>query len=69
MTKGKARGPGPGTATIYALVGGPALMRVLAPLTAIDAALLFGLSGLPWIGAFALFVVLYAPLLAGRRRA
>ncbi len=69
MTKGKARGPGPGTATIYALVGATALMRVLVPLTAIDAALLFGLSGLAWIGAFALFVVLYGPLLVRARRA
>ena len=64
---GQALTAGPGTATIYALVGAAALMRVLAPLTAIDAALLFGLSGLAWIGAFALFVVLYGPLLAGRR--
>jgi uncharacterized protein involved in response to NO len=66
---GRALTVGPGTATIYALVGAAALMRVLAPLTAIDAALLFGLSGLAWIGAFALFVVLYGPLLVGRRRA
>ncbi len=44
-------------------------MRVLAPLTAIDARLLFRLSGLAWIGAFALFVVLYGPLLARPRRA
>ena len=44
-------------------------MRVLAPLTALDAALLFGLSGLAWIGAFSLFVILYGPLLVGRRRA
>ncbi len=67
--RGQAHTAGPGTATIYALVGAAALMRVLAPLTAIDAALLFGLSGLAWIGAFALFVVLYGPLLVGRRRA
>ncbi len=44
-------------------------MRVLAPLTAIDARLRFGRSGRAWIGALALFVVLYGPLLAGRRRA
>ncbi len=66
---GQALTAGPGTAAIYALVGAAALMRVLAPLTALDAALLFGLSGLAWIGAFALFVVLYGPLLVGRRRA
>ena len=59
---------GAGTTWCYALVGAAALMRVLAPLTAIDAALLFGLSGLAWIGAFGLFVVLYAPLLAGPGR-
>ena len=66
---GRALTAGPGTAAIYALVGAAALMRVLAPLTALDAALLFGLSGLAWIGAFALFVILYGPLLVGRRRA
>ena len=66
---GRALTAGPGTAAIYALVGAAALLRVLAPLTALDAALLFGLSGLAWIGAFALFVVLYGPLLVGPRRA
>ncbi len=66
---GRALTAGPGTAAIYGLVGAAALMRVLAPLTAIDAALLFGLSGLAWIGAFALLVVLYGPLLARPRRA
>jgi len=66
---GRALTAGPGTAAIYALVGAAALMRVLAPLTALDAALLFGLSGLAWIGAFSLFVILYGPLLVGRRRA
>ena len=66
---GRALTAGPGTAAIYALVGAAALMRVLAPLTALDAAPLFGLSGLAWIGAFALFVVLYGPLLARPHRA
>ncbi len=66
---GRALTAGPGTAAIYALVGAAALLRVLAPLTALDAALMFGLSGLAWIGAFALFVVLYGPLLVGPRRA
>ncbi len=32
------------------------------------AALLFGLSGLAWIGAFGLFAILYGPLLMGRTR-
>ena len=66
---GQALTAGPGTAAIYALVGAAALLRVLAPFTALDTALLFGLSGLAWIGAFALFVILYGPLLIGRRRA
>ena len=50
----------------YGLVNLAALMRVLTPLAPDDAALLFGLSGLAWIGAFGLFAILYGPILAGR---
>ncbi len=59
---------GAGTTCCYGLVGVAALARVLAPLVPDSMALLFGLSGLAWIGAFGLFVVLYAPLLTGRAR-
>jgi uncharacterized protein involved in response to NO len=66
---GRALSAGPGTTAIYTLVGVAALARVLTPLAPIDATLLLGLSGLGWIGAFGLFVVLYGPLLARPRRA
>jgi uncharacterized protein involved in response to NO len=56
----------PGTIMIYGLVDAAALVRMLAPFAPNDAATLLGLSGLCWIGAFGLFVVLYGPLLAGR---
>ncbi len=63
---GQSLSAGPGTAMIYGLVSAAALLRILAPFAPIDATVLLGLSGLCWIGAFGLFVVLYGPLLAGR---
>jgi uncharacterized protein involved in response to NO len=65
---GRALTAGVGTTLCYGLVGLAALTRVLAPLVPDAAALLYGLSGLAWIGAFGLFVVLYAPLLTGPAR-
>lgn len=50
------------------LVGLAALARVVAPLAPDGAALLLGLSGLAWVGAFGLFVMLYGPLLTGLER-
>jgi uncharacterized protein involved in response to NO len=50
---------------IYGLVSAAALLRILAPFAPIDTTTLLGLSGLCWIGAFGLYVVLYGPLLAG----
>ena len=40
----------------------------MAALVPGGAALLFGLSGLAWIGAFGLFAILYGPLSIGRAR-
>lgn len=65
---GRALTAGVGTTLCYGLVGLAALTRVLAPLVPDAAALLYALSGLAWIGAFGLFVVLYAPLLTGPAR-
>ncbi len=59
---------GAGTTWCYGLVSLAALARVVAPLAPDGAALLYGLSGLAWIGAFGLFVMLYAPLLTGLER-
>ena len=63
---GQSLSAGPGTTMIYGLVSAAALVRILAPFAPNDATTLLGLSGLCWIGAFGLFVVLYGPLLAGR---
>ena len=63
---GQSLSAGPGTTMIYGLVSAAALVRILAPFAPNDATTLRGLSGLCWIGAFGLFVVLYGPLLAGR---
>ncbi len=62
---GQSLRAGPGTAMIYGLVSAAALLRIFAPFAPNDATTLLGLSGLCWIGAFGLFVVLYGPLLAG----
>ncbi len=59
---------GTGTTLCYGLVGRAAVTRVLAPLVPGGAALLVGLSGLAWNGAFGLFAILYGPLLIGRAR-
>jgi uncharacterized protein involved in response to NO len=64
---GHALRAGPATQAIYALVLAGALLRVIAAiigsLTLIDAA------GAAWIGGFALFVIVYGPLLALRKPA
>ncbi len=65
---GQALTAGTGTTMCYALVGLSAISRLSAPLVPGGTALLFGLSGLAWIGAFGLFAALYAPLLVGLGR-
>ena len=64
---GRALSAGPGTTMIYGLVSVAALARVAAPFAPNGAMELLGLSGVCWVGAFGLFVVLYGPLLAGSR--
>ena len=58
---------GAGTVAIYVLVSLAALLRMLSPLSA-HALLVTSLAGLAWVGAFALFAVLYGPLLLGTKR-
>ena len=56
-----------GTITIYLLVTIAAFLRVAAPLAGINTVLITSLAGLAWTGAFALFAVLYGPILARPR--
>ena len=56
---------GAGTTAIYVLVTLAALLRVLAPY--LGGVIVTSLAGLAWSGAFGLFVILYGPLLMGRK--
>jgi uncharacterized protein involved in response to NO len=58
---------GPGTLAIYALVTLAAVLRVAAPLAGAQVALVTSLAGLAWTAAFALFALLYGPLLVRPR--
>lgn len=60
---GRALTAGAGTAAIYVLVSLGALLRVSAQTPAMTS-----LAGLTWASAFALFALLYGPLLVGIRR-
>ena len=59
---------GPGTTAAYVLVTAAAVLRVAAGIAPGVGAELTILAGLSWIAAFALFVVLYGPLLVISRR-
>ncbi len=59
---------GPGTTAAYVLVTTAALLRVVSGLVPGAGAELTVLAGLSWMAAFALFVVLYGPLLLVSRR-
>jgi len=63
---GQALRATPGTTAIYVAVGASALLRVLSGFDWAAAALLH-LAGALWIGGFALFVIIYGPLLAKPR--
>ena len=62
---GQPLAAGAGTTAIYVLVTLAALLRVLAP--HVGGVMLTSLAGLAWSGGFALFVILYGPLLLGRK--
>jgi uncharacterized protein involved in response to NO len=59
---------GPGTTAAYALMTAAAVLRVAAGLAPGVGAELTMLSGVCWMAAFALFAILYGPLLVGSRR-
>ena len=59
---------GPGTIAIYALVTMGAVLRVLVPVFPSEAfQSILGVSAIFWGAGFALFVVVYAPLLSGTK--
>ena len=64
---GRPLAAGAGTIAIYALVSLAALLRVVSPMSA-NAVEVTGAAGIAWIGAFALFALLYGPLLVGLKR-
>ena len=57
---------GLGTWSIYALVTLATILRLVAPLTG-EVAELIAFAGLAWSAAFGLFVILYSPILIGKR--
>jgi len=65
---GRALHAGPGTSAIYLLVTLAAALRFAAPLLGGHAQLTTALAGCAWSAAFALFAILYAPLLIGRKQ-
>lgn len=60
---GQALTAGLGTTAIYVLVTMAALLRILFPIFEAEGFLTLTLAAACWIGAFGLFVALYAPLL------
>jgi uncharacterized protein involved in response to NO len=58
---------GPATILAYALVTLGAVLRVVAPLGAIDYRLGMEAAGLLWAGAFVVFLLAYGPILFGGR--
>jgi len=64
---GHALVAGPGTVVLYILVILAVLTRAAAGIFVADAAWMYDLSGLSWIGAFGGFALLYGPLLWRRR--
>jgi uncharacterized protein involved in response to NO len=61
---GRPLAAGLGTTTIYLLVTLAAFLRLIAPLGGAQYLLILSLAGAAWSGAFGLFVLLYARLLA-----
>jgi uncharacterized protein involved in response to NO len=58
---------GAGTVAIYVCITLAALLRVAAPLTP-SPVVATSLAGLAWTAAFALFVLLYGPLLIRKKQ-
>lgn len=57
----------PGTIAAFVLVTVAAIVRVLAALPLGEASMMLAVAGISWLGAFALFLVTYVPVLCGPR--
>ena len=66
---GRALTAGPATMAIYGLVTVGAVLRVAAPHLPVDHLATVGLAGAFWSAGFALFVIVYGPMLLFRRPA
>ncbi len=64
---GRPHEAGVGTLAIYLLVNAAAALRVAAALLPTQQPLLLGLSSVAWSAAFAGFILIYGPMLAGPR--
>jgi len=64
---GRSLETGPWTLTLYALANLAAVVRVAAALAPQQQPLLLGLSSIAWSAAFALFLLVYGPMLIGPR--
>jgi uncharacterized protein involved in response to NO len=60
---GRPRHAGPATVVIYILVNVGALVRTFGPLTDVQPALVLGVAGACWSGAYLLFVAVYGSML------
>lgn len=65
---GRALGAGAGTVAIYVAAGIAALARLAVPLLPELTMPLLDFAAVAWIAAFAGFVLIYGPMLAGRRK-
>jgi uncharacterized protein involved in response to NO len=65
---GRPLAAGPATCAIYLMVSLGAVLRVAAPLSGAGAVFLTSLAGIAWTAAFALFVVIYGPMLLGAQQ-
>jgi uncharacterized protein involved in response to NO len=64
---GRALAAGPGTVVLFVLVNLAAICRLVAGIAVAGYLPLLMLSGVAWIGAFVLFVLIYGPMLARPR--
>jgi uncharacterized protein involved in response to NO len=53
---------------IYILIWAGAVLRIAAPYAGFDYVLAVSIAGGVWAGGFALFAILYAPVLWGSRQ-
>jgi len=65
---GRPLAAGPATSAIYVMASLAAALRIVAPLAGAGVVVLTSLAGVAWTGAFALFVLIYGPMLVGSQQ-